>query len=99
MKKPSQTTLPIDFSGKISCSDFDPHCWGLFTQERPWGCMMKYSSKQGRKLINGRQTLSKPFQNQHLKMESHPTSHLQSKMEECMVEIEGEEGFRVHLGH
>jgi hypothetical protein len=41
----------------------------------------------------------KPFQNQHLKMESHPISHLQSKMEECMVEIEGEEGFRVHLGH
>ncbi len=85
MKKPSQTTLPIDFSGKTSCSDFDPHCWGLFTRERPWGCMMKYSSKQGRKLIMA----GKTFQNQHLKMEPHPTSHLQSKMEECMVEIEG----------
>jgi hypothetical protein len=61
LKKPSQTTLPIDFSGKTSFSDFDPHCWGLFTQERPWGCMMKYFFKQGRKLSNGRQTLSKPI--------------------------------------
>jgi hypothetical protein len=31
----------------------------------------------------------KPFQNQYFKMEPHPSSHLQSKMEECMVEIEG----------
>jgi hypothetical protein len=30
---------------------------------------------------------------------NHPTSHLQSKMEDCMVEIEGYEGFRLHLGH